>query len=132
MKSFKLKNGKLIFPEDFVLIESTITKDANYAGVVQEKNGTVPTFLFLSEKKVSDYTEKEKEKTIEECCKICKKLDEIRKNEIKDMWDGPHLINHTQWKDTPRVGFFEVMEIKDRKNLYARCGILREGEKYEY
>lgn len=49
-KEIVLKTGVAIVPEEFMVIEETRTDNADYAGVIAEKQGTIPHYVVFSEK----------------------------------------------------------------------------------
>lgn len=52
-KSFTLKNGTVIVPEEILVLHNSLTDDANYAGIVCDRFGGMPEILFFSDEPIS-------------------------------------------------------------------------------
>lgn len=51
-KRIKLLQGIVVFSDDYIAVEQTKTESSNYAGIVAEKNGTLPHYLVFSDKPI--------------------------------------------------------------------------------
>ncbi len=126
MKKIKLLNGIVMLPNDVITIDKTVTSSANFAGVVAEKNGTLPQFLFLSEKPIDEMTTEDEDRIYKLCGEIVPEVENIRVNEIQPIFDANGRIkNAKEWINTPRLGIFAVMEVESEKDLYMNMGIIR-------
>lgn len=59
-KMIKLIHGIVIVPENYIVVEAAKKGEADYAGIIAEKNGTLPHFLVLSSKPMRSIREKRK------------------------------------------------------------------------
>lgn len=125
-KKIQLFNGIVKVPNDFIIVTDTVTASANYAGVVAEKNNTIPYLLFLAEKPVCEFTSEEENKIYDLCGKICPEVKKVRNKEIKAKLDETGCVtNGDEWEKTPRLGIFEVQEVKGENDLCFGTGIIR-------
>ena len=125
-KSIQLKNGMVIFPKEYIVLESTITPDINFAGIVAEKNGLLPHFVVFSEKSISDFTEEEIEHVYDLCEEVYPQVKEIRDKQVPEILnENGFLVNWKEWNASPRLGLFAIHEVSDEFNLYNNTGIIR-------
>ena len=125
-KSIQLENGMVIFPKEYIVLESTITTNINYAGVVAEKNGLLPHFVVFSEKSISDFMEEEIEHVYDLCEEVFPKFKEVRQAQIPEILnENGFLVNWKEWNASPRLGLFSIHEVSDEFNLYNNTGIVR-------
>lgn len=122
----QLLNGIVMVPNDFITVDATVTTSANYAGVVAEKNGTLPHFLVLSEKPICELTAEEEDKIYDLCGEIYPEVIDVRAKEIEAEFDEAGFVtNGDEWKKAPRLGIFGIHEVKDEHDLYLGTGIIR-------
>lgn len=122
----KLLDGKLVFMGDFILLKETVTKNANYAGVIAEKKGTLPHFIFLSEKPINKLKPEEEEKIFDLCCKAYPRAAFVREKEVEAIFDAEgRLLNTKAWMKSPRLGIFGVLEVENENSLFLGTGIIR-------
>ena len=76
-KEIVLKTGVAIVPEEFMVIEETRTDNADYAGVIAEKQGTIPHYVVFSEKPISAITAMEEERLYDKCSKIYPEIGQV-------------------------------------------------------
>lgn len=123
-----LQNGTVIVPKDYIFIEETASRRANYAGVVAEKNGSIPYFFFLSEKPIAEMKEADEEKIYELCSQLDARVGKIHKQEVEAEFDeNGRLKNAKKWLDSPRLGIFAVPEVNDENDLHHGVGLIREA-----
>ena len=58
-----LRNGLLLLPQNYVLIQETLTETSNYAAVVTSEKGNFPNYVFFSDESFF-YLTPEKRKAI--------------------------------------------------------------------
>lgn len=127
-KTVQLLKGIVIVPNDFITLEATVTASANYAGVVAEKNGTLPHFLVLAEKPINEFTAAEEDKIYDLCCEVYPEAKAVRATEIEAEFDETGLITNAEaWKRAPRLGLFGIQEVKSTDDLCLGTGIIREA-----
>ena len=125
-KKIQLLNGMVMVPNDFITLKATITESANYAGVVAEKNGSLPHFLVLSEKPINEMTAKDEDRIYDMCCEVYPETADVRSNEIEAIFDdNGRLTNTDEWMKSPRLGIFGIMEVKGEDDLNLDTGIIR-------
>ena len=71
-KTIKLIHGIVIVPENYIVVEVEKKGEADYAGIIAEKNGTLPHFLVLSSKPIEQYSGEEENAIYDLCEKILK------------------------------------------------------------
>lgn len=126
-KTVVFKNGIVIVPEDFITLETTIVDNADYAGIVAEKNGTLPHFLFFTEKPISELTADDENTIYDMCNEVYPEVEEVRKQEIEaEFSEDGFITNGDAWKEAPRLGIFAVPEVKSKDELYLEIGLIRE------
>ncbi|MBP3805465.1 MAG: hypothetical protein J6I76_16530 [Oribacterium sp.] len=126
-KRILLVNGTVIVPDDCIIVEQTKTSAANYAGIVAEKNSTLPHFLILSETPISEYSVADEDRLYETLGKLHPEIEEVRKNEVEAIFDEEgNVVNSDEWNASPRLGLFPVFEVEDMDNLFFGTGILRQ------
>ena len=113
-------------PDDYIVVDQTKTKSSNYAGIVAEKNGTLPHFLVFSDKPVSDFTREDEDELYAFLGGIFPEVREVRKKEAQAGFEGGIAVDAAEWEKAPRLGLFPVREVQDRNHLYLQTGILRE------
>lgn len=125
-RKIKLQNGYLVVPENFVVLEKSVTEKADYAGVVEEKNGNVPHYVFLSEIPVSEYTAEDEERIYALCGEVNPEVISLREQEIDLQYDANgNILNATEWQLAPRFGAFVIPEVASEEELYLGTGIIR-------
>lgn len=126
-KTVVFKNGIVIVLEDFITLETTIADNAEYAGIVAEKNGTLPHFLFFAEKPISELTADDENKIYDMCNEVYPEVEKVRKQEIEaDFSKDGFITNGDAWKKAPRLGIFSEPEVKSKDELYLEIGMIRE------
>lgn len=103
-KKIKLAHGIAVVPEDFIIVDETISEKADYAGILACRQAGFPHYVSLLEKPVTALTEKEEDML----CAICKKI-------------YPEIRQAT-------VGLFAIPDVEDEAHLYLGTGIIRKGE----
>lgn len=125
-KKIKLLNGIVMVPNDFITLEATVTASANYAGVVAEKNGSLPHFVLLSEKPINEMTAEDEDRIYDLCCEVYPETAGVRAKEVEAVFDeNGRLTNADEWMKSPRLGIFGIMEVKGEDDLYLNTGIIR-------
>lgn len=76
-KQIALKTGIVIVPEDFIVIEETRTDNSDYAGVIAEKQGTIPHYVVFSDKPIGSISAIEEDAIYERCSKVHPEIGEI-------------------------------------------------------
>lgn len=126
-KMIKLIHGIVIVPENYIVVEAAKKGEADYAGIIAEKNGTLPHFLVLSSKPIEEYSGEEENAIYDLCEKIYPKMSSVRKKEVEAVWENRRVINAEEWEKAPQLVLFAIREVTDKNNLYCNTGIIREG-----
>lgn len=121
MYHLSIKDGTLIYPLDWYVLNRHQANTFKYAGVVTYRNCEkydLPYLVFLTDKKYSfEYTDKD----IEEIKKLClytveKDFTEIFDLEIEPILDEKGAItNKEDWEKAPSLNFFSIYEDGDPK-----------------
>lgn len=125
LKEIKLETGRLLVPEYFIILKSTITESADYAGVIQDRDHLLPRYVYLSEKPVATTIE-EIEQTIEICGREYPAVKEYYEKQIRiAVWENNKLKNAKEVNETTMVSLFAIPDVADEYHLYEHCGIIR-------
>ena len=123
MNTITLKNGTLMYSDNYKLVETTMNEESNYAGIVASSLGTIrPYLVVLTNKPVNELSETEEEYIYDICEKECEKIKDIRENEVKSVFsDDGKLLNGYEFASSNHVGIFavNVVLINRRKNAYG-------------
>ncbi len=120
-------NGKVVVPEGTIILDEQYARLAKYAGVVAEKNGTLPHIAFFSEKPISALGESEEDEIYARCAAVCPKIVEILAAQIEAEYDeNGRVTNGEAWNRAPRLGIFGIPEVKDEDSLFHGFGLIRE------
>ena len=126
-KRIPILNGTVVVPDDCIIVEDTKTEVSNFAGIVAEKNCTLPHFLVFSDTPISGYSVADEDRLYEYLGNLYPEIDEVRKNEVIPIYDEDgNVVNKNEWNSAPRLGLFPVLEVKDMNDLFFDTGILRE------
>lgn len=113
MKKINIKDGVLICPSDYVILNEECAKDFKYASVVEVRNANfkIPHFIYLSDIKIGEYNI-HIIKRIETMCKEkWPKFKEILDSVVEPIPDPEReweYINQEEIDAAPQIGHFEV------------------------
>lgn len=127
LKKYPLKDGVLICPDDWIILNPAQASVMEYAGVVECRNsenfgkehfGTrIPHFLFFSNKKYgNEYDEYYTDHINQLCVKAWPDFKTVLDNQVKPIDDPErpgHQINADEWMKAPTIGHFAVYEHGD-------------------
>lgn len=125
IKEINLFHNIVVVPDDFIIVEQTKTEYSDYAGIVAEKNGTLPHYLVFSEKCFSDYSAEDEDRLYNYLGELYPEVAEVRKQEVEAVFQDGLVVNADEWKEAPRLVLFPIREVKDLDHLYFGTGILR-------
>lgn len=121
-----LKTGIVIVPEDFIVIEETRTDNSDYAGVIAERQGTIPHYVVLSDKPIGSITAIEEDAIYEKCSKIHPEIEEVLGKEVEAAFDEDGNLENTQdWLSSVRLGLFGIPDKKQGEEMFCGTGIYR-------
>ena len=124
----KLKTGEVVVPGNYIIIKSTISPDADYAGIITATDGTLPMYLFLSKIPVKDMNEEEERAIIRICGKSHPEIKAVYDQEIEPDIDGKgRLLNKKEWLNAPGIMVYAVKEVPSMDELNRDTGIIRNG-----
>lgn len=127
-KKIQLLHGVVVVSDDYIIVYPTKTESSNFAGIVAEKNGSLPHYLVFSDKPISDYSVEDEDKLYEMLGELYPEVAEIRKQEVEAIFENGIVVNADEWKAAPRLGLFPIREAHDLNSLYFDTGILRDKE----
>lgn len=127
-KKIKLLQGIVVVSDDYIIVEQTKTESSNYAGIVAEKNGTLPHYLVFSDKPISAYSIEEEDKLYDFLGELYPEVAEVRKQEVEVIFEDDIVVNADEWKAAPRLALFPVREVQNMDSLYFDTGVLRDKE----
>lgn len=112
MKKIKMKNGYLICPEDWIVVNNYNPLGCEYAGVVETKNGAkynVPHFVFFLPKEIHRMDDNDIERVNEKCINAYYDFKRILGMEVSPVFNKEHkLLNAEAWMNSPHPGYFPI------------------------
>lgn len=127
MKRVMLKDGYLIIPKDFIVLNDTVApaEECMYAGVVEARNGSkygIPHFVFFSNYKYGrEYDDELETKVYEACEKAYPDFKKFFNMQIKmpnsasgEDWQDPEFLKKMdEWDKAPTFALFHIVEKGD-------------------
>lgn len=112
MNKINMKNGYIVYPKDWVVIDYKNPNECKYAGVISIRNGEeyhTPIFLFFSEKRINALSEGD-QREIMECCEIeHKDFKKIRSMQVVPQYNlMGEFVNRDFWAQAPIIGIFPI------------------------
>ena len=113
MQKIPIANGVLLCPSDYIILNRIDADSCLYASVVEVRNAKfgVPHFIYLSTKKIGEYTDWEYKIIESYCVREWPRFKEILDDivvPIEDPDDKLHYINEKDVIEAPQIGHFEV------------------------
>lgn len=124
-KKIELVHGFLAVSEESTIVMEGAADAADYAGVVAERNGTIPHIIVLLDKPVTDLSAEEEEAVYEHIGSLYPKVAEALAEEVAAVLNG-QAISNAEWQKSRRLGLFAIPEVPDEDHLYLGTGIIRE------
>ena len=114
--------GTVYVPETYTILKDTVVPEANYIGVIAEKNNTLPPCMFFSQKPIIDMTPSDIAEIYMLCFEQCPKAAKIFANELEadSFIDNYDAVDFELWKRTPRLGIFNLGTINGTKEQFHR------------
>lgn len=132
MRKVKLKDGYLIIPSNWIVLNEDEGNKYAYAGVVECRNSglyNVPHFVFLNEYKYGcDYNEELYEYVHSMCIKAWPSFEDIIKKQVKPI---PNPLKHgdylnvKEFLEAPTIGHFHLPESNETNNPVCGAVIIR-------
>lgn len=127
-----MKNAYVKYQDDWVAIRNKNPEECEYCGVIQCRNGKkykIPTFLFFSEKPISEMDEIDFENVYEACKKRFPQFEDVLNCQVNPKYDNQNILeNYQEWEEAPTVGCFKI---PDEGELIMDLGASIYREKYE-
>ena len=132
MKKIKLKDGYLIIPSDWIVLNEDEGHLYSYAGVIECRNSekySIPHFVFLNEHKYGgDYTNSLYEKIHQMCIDTWPDFKEIINRQVNPIPDPDlpgNYLNMNEFMSAPTIGYFHLPESTENKNPVCGAMIVR-------
>lgn len=127
MKSIPIKNGILICPGDYIVVNPEEASACMYAGVVECRNSDkfgekhfgekIPHFIYFCNKKYGNEYDEDLFQWVNQLCinawPYFKEVIGAQVDPIYDPDNPKRLINASEWVDAPTIGYFAVYEHGD-------------------
>ncbi|MBP3806859.1 MAG: hypothetical protein ILA13_00425 [Eubacterium sp.] len=120
MKEIKIKDGVLIIPNDWILVNPEESTQYRYAAVIECRNSSkygIPHFIkFCNYRYAKDYPDEFIDEFLSECQIAWPDFnDKVRKKQVKPIpnIDGKGYINIEKYLAAPTIGFFHILESDD-------------------
>jgi len=115
MKKIPIKNGYLICPNDYIIVNPEQAEKCEYAGVVECRNSSkygIPHLLFFCNHKYGrEYDHYFEEHIMKLCCKAYPRFAEIMDMQVTPIDDPEHpgrQLNAKEWMEAPTIGMFAI------------------------
>lgn len=122
MQKISLKNGYLLIPEDWIIVNPEVSTSTNYAAVIECRNFrkyNVPHFVYLNNIKYEkDYDDNFEKEFYKMCTTIWPQFKEIEKlsnsnQPIEDPDNKGKYLNIKEHLSAPIIGIFSIVEQND-------------------
>lgn len=120
MKTISIKNGSVIYPANWIVVNADQATQCEYAGVVECRNAErygIPHFLFFTnEKYAKDYSQQEKTRINRLCAYASRLFADAEKQQVPLVADPEHpgeYLNSKEHLDSPYIGHFHLYEQGD-------------------
>jgi hypothetical protein len=115
MRSIDLKNGTLIIPNGWLILENADPKECEYAGVVEVQNGeryNIPHAVFFTNKKYGkDYSQEFISGMIDLCRQKISTFADMEKDIIQPQRENGsygRILNAKEYLASPKIGVFNI------------------------
>lgn len=122
MKTYRMKDGVLVVPKDWIVLNPDFEGKCRYAGVVECRNHAkydVPYFVFFTDTKYScDYDQHQTEAVYAWCTEKWPRFKEIRDREVKPIPDPEkpgRYINEEEHLASPVIRLFHILRNDDEQ-----------------
>ncbi len=127
LKKYPIKDGILICPDDWIILNPEQADTMSYAGVVECRNSenfgrknfgrVIPHFLFFSNMKYGkEYDEYYTNHIDELCVNVWPDFQKIIDSQVEPIYDPEkpgRPINEEEWINAPSIGYFAIYEHGD-------------------
>lgn len=116
MRKIALKDGMLIIPKDWIVLNEEDAANCRFAGCVECRNSQklgIPHFCFFANHQYAcDYDDQFIESINESCCKKWPQFQEILHKQVKPIPDPDHrgkYLNTEEYLAAPIIGHFHIV-----------------------
>jgi len=116
LQKIRIKNGLLICPEDWIILNPEEAREKEYAGVVECNNSSfyhIPHFVWFRESpSVTDITLEEKESVKKMCVQKWPHFKDIIQKQVTLVSDSEYPGNYKnldEWMRSPEIGLFTIL-----------------------
>lgn len=127
LASYPLKDGILICPDNWIMLNRDQASTMMYAGVVECRNSKsfgkehfgeeIPHFVYFSDYKYGkDYPEKYTDDINKLCAKVWPNFETVINNQVEPIYNPElpmRLLNANEWEEAPTIGHFSIYEQGD-------------------
>lgn len=121
MKKYALKDGVLIVPKEWIVLNPEEAQDCLYAGVVECRNSKkygIPHFCFFTNIQYSnEYDQKHQDRINKLCCEKWDKFNEIMNLQVQlipDPKNKGQYKNSKEYLASPAIGHFSILATDDK------------------
>lgn len=131
MKTVSLKNGILVVPRDWILLDLERPEECEYAGVLETRNGAaygIPEhYVFFLKKPVKEMSALDETGVVEYCRKINPEYDRVlsEKTVKPVLAEDGRVLNLQEYQASPIPGCFPVPEQKPGEEYPYGAKIIR-------
>ena len=115
-----IKNGVVVYPEDWIVVNREVAPERRYAGVVECRDADgirIPHFLFFTNRQYArEYTEQEIAQINRLCAHASQIFARVQEMQVKPVPDPDHpgrYLNEKEYLDAPQIGYFALYEQGD-------------------
>ena len=115
MKKINIKDGYLVIPSDWIVLNEDVAGDCKYAGVVECRNHIkfdIPHFIFFTN--LSCERDYDIDKINHKCCDLWPRFKDILAQQVKPIIDDnkkSKLLNFEEYLQSPQIGYFQIEEV---------------------
>ena len=120
MTTISIKDGVVVYPEDWIVVNREAAPERRYAGVVECRDADgirIPHFLFFTNRKYArEYTEQEIAQINRLCAHASQIFARVQEMQVKPVPDPDHpgrYLNEKEYLDAPQIGYFALYEQGD-------------------
>lgn len=115
VKKINLKNGYVMCPNNFILLNPEEAENHEYAGVIECRNSSkygIPHAMFFCDYRYGrEYPKEFCDMMIQKFCEKFEKFKKIVELQVDPIYDPDNpglLLNSDEWMESPEIGFFAV------------------------
>lgn len=132
MNKIEIDRGYVIFPKDWIVVQTAEPKGCRYVGVIEVRNGkkyNVPHYLFFSEVPIMELAKFQEEDILSKCARRYPDFGRILDMQVEPAYDeNKHMLNAELFMEAPTIGIFQVPTYGEDTSFPAGAMVVRTEE----